>query len=69
MGIREYWIIDYAARGGEKFLGDPKQPTIFVCELVNDEYVMNQFRGNSQIISPNFPQLKLTAQQVFDAAF
>ena len=68
IGIPEYWIVDYAARGGKKFLGDPKQPTIFVCELVNGEYIMNQFQGNSQIISPNFSQLNLTAQQVFEAA-
>ena len=68
IGISEYWIVDYAARGGKKFLGDPKQPTIFVCELVSSEYIMNQFQGNSPIISPNFPQLTLTAQQVFEAA-
>jgi Uma2 family endonuclease len=68
IGLPEYWIVDYAALGGNKFIGDPKQPTIFVCELVNNEYKMNQFQGNSRIISPNFPQLNLTAQQVFDAA-
>jgi len=68
MGIGEYWIVDYAALGGKKFLGDPKQRMIFVCELVNGEYRMNQFQGDSQIVSPNFPQLNLTAQQVFDAA-
>lgn len=68
MGLPEYWIVDYVALGGNKFLGDPKQPTIFVCELVDNEYKMNKFQGNSRIISPNFPQLNLTAQQVFDAA-
>ena len=68
IGIPEYWIVDYAAKGGKKFLGAPKQPTIFVCELVNGEYIMNPFQGNSQIISPNFLQLNLTAQQVFEAA-
>lgn len=67
MGLPEYWIVDYAALGGNKFLGDPKQPTIFVCELVDNEYKMNKFQGNSRIIAPNFPQLNLTAQQVFDA--
>lgn len=68
MGISEYWIADYAALGGKKFIGDPKQPTIFVCELVNGEYSFNQFRGDNKIISPTFPQLNLTAQQIFDAA-
>lgn len=68
MGISEYWIADYAALGGKKFIGNPKQPTIFVCELVNGEYSFNQFRGDNKIISPTFPQLNLTAQQIFDAA-
>lgn len=68
MGIGEYWIVDYAALGGKKFLGNPKQPTIFVCELVNGEYRMNSFQGPCRIISPNFPQLNLTAQQVFETA-
>lgn len=67
MGIPEYWIVDYAALGGRKFLGNPKQPTIFVCELVDGEYQMTTFQGNSPILSPRFPQLNLTAQQIFDA--
>jgi Uma2 family endonuclease len=68
MGIRESWIADYAALGGRKFIGNPKQPTIFVCELVDGEYQMTPFQGNSLIISPTFPQLDLTAKQIFDAA-
>ena len=68
MGIPEYWIADYSAKGGTKFLGDPKQASIFVCELINGEYRMNQFQGNSRIVSPVFPELNLTAQQIFDAA-
>jgi Uma2 family endonuclease len=68
MGIPEYWIADYAALGGRKFIGNPKQPTIFVCELVDGEYQMTAFQGNAAIASPTFPQLNLTAQQIFDAA-
>jgi Uma2 family endonuclease len=68
MGIPEYWIADYAALGGRDFLGNPKQPALFVCELVDFEYVRTLFRGNTPIVSPTFPQLNLTAQQVFDAA-
>jgi len=67
MGIPEYWIVDYAALGGRKFIGNPKQPTIFVCELVDGEYQMNPFRGADRIGSLTFPQLNLTAQQVFDS--
>ncbi|QLE57752.1 Uma2 family endonuclease [Nostoc sp. TCL26-01] len=68
MGIPEYWIADYAALGARKFIGNPKQPTIFICELVDGEYQMTPFQGNSVISSPTFPQLNLTAQQIFDAA-
>jgi Uma2 family endonuclease len=68
MGIPEYWIVDYAALGGRNFIGNPKQPTIFVCQLIEGEYQMTQFSGSDLIVSPTFPQLNLTAQQVFDAA-
>ncbi|MEH1803727.1 MAG: Uma2 family endonuclease [Nostoc sp.] len=68
MGIPEYWIADYAALGARKFIGNPKQPTIFICELVDGEYQMTPFQGNTAILSPNFPQLNLTAQQIFNAA-
>jgi Uma2 family endonuclease len=67
MGIPEYWIIDYAALGGRKFIGNPKVPTIFVCELIDGEYQMTPFRGNDRILSPTFGQMNLSLQQVFDA--
>lgn len=69
MGIPEYWIVDYAGLGGRDFIGNPKQPAIFVCELVDGEYVKTLFRGNNLIVSPIFPNLNLTAQQIFDSAF
>lgn len=68
MGIPEFWIADYKGLGGRKFIGNPKQPTFSVCQLVGDEYIITKFTGNDLIISPAFPQLNLTAQQVFDAA-
>ncbi|MGG6266771.1 Uma2 family endonuclease [Leptolyngbya sp. AN03gr2] len=67
LGISEYWIVDYAALGARRFLGNPKEPTLWVCELIEDEYQMNAFRGNDRIISPTFPELQLTAAQVFQA--
>lgn len=67
IGIPEYWIVDYAAFGGRKFIGNPKIPTIFVCELIDGEYQMTPYTGNNRIVSPTFPQLNLTAQQVFDS--
>ena len=64
MGIPEYWIVDYGAFGGKRFIGNPKQPTISIYSLVDDEYIVNQFRGDDLIISPLFPELKLTLSQI-----
>lgn len=66
MGIPEYWIVDYAALGARKFIGNPKQPTISIYHLVEEEYQIAQFRGDERIISPTFPELNLTANQVFN---
>ena len=67
MGIPEYWICDYAALGGRVFIGNPKTPTLFVCVLIDGEYQMSPFRGDDRIISPTFPNLNLTVQQIFDS--
>ena len=68
MGISEYWIVDYAALGGRNFIGNPKQPTISVCNLVDEEYQISKFRDNERIISQTFPELNLTANQIFQAS-
>lgn len=65
MGIPEYWMIDYAALGGRNFIGNPKQPTISICNLVDGEYQILKFRDNDPIVSPTFPDLNLTANQIF----
>jgi Uma2 family endonuclease len=64
MGILEYWIVDYAALGGRKFIGNPKQPTISVCNLVEEEYQITKFQNSDRLISQTFPDLNLTANQV-----
>ena len=68
MGIPEYWIVDYAALGGRNFIGNPKQPTISVCNLVDEEYQISKFRDHERIISQTFPELDLTANQIFQAS-
>ncbi|MEA5578510.1 Uma2 family endonuclease [Anabaena sp. UHCC 0451] len=65
MGIKEYWIVDYQPFGATKFVNEPKQPTITVCSLMGEEYKINQFRNNDSIISSTFPELNLTANQIF----
>jgi Uma2 family endonuclease len=67
LGIPEYWVVDYAAKGGRRFIGNPKQPTISVYQLVDGEYQISQFRGNDLVESLAFPELRLTASQIFRA--
>lgn len=67
MGIAEYWIIDYAALGGRNFIGNPKQPTILVCNLVDGEYQISKFQNSDRLISQIFPELNLTVNQIFQA--
>lgn len=67
MGIREYWLVDYLGLGGRRFLGNPKQPTIFIHEFIDGEYQVNAFREQERLISPTFPELLLTVAQVFQA--
>jgi Uma2 family endonuclease len=65
MGIPEYWIVDYLGLGGRKFIGNPKQPTLSVYQLVDGEYQVKQFRENERVESLAFPELNLTAEQIF----
>ncbi|MFM6135462.1 MAG: Uma2 family endonuclease [Cuspidothrix sp.] len=67
IGIPEYWIVDYAAMGGRRFIGNPKQPTISIYSLVEGEYQVSQFRGDDLIVSPALKELSLTANQIFQA--
>ncbi|MEH2143008.1 Uma2 family endonuclease [Nostoc sp.] len=67
LGIPEYWIVDYLGLGGRRFIGNPKQPTISIYQLIEGEYQVRQFRGNDRIHSPAFPEFNLTAEQIFKA--
>ena len=65
LGIPEYWIVDYLAIGSRTLLGNPKQPTIFIHQLVEGEYQVQSLTGSERIISSTFPELELTCDQVF----
>lgn len=67
LGILEYWIADYAALGGNQFLGYPKQPTLSICCLQDRVYDAIQLRGPEPIVSPTFPDLQITAHDVLQA--
>jgi Uma2 family endonuclease len=68
LGVPEYWIVDYLGIGGREYIGKPKQPTITICTLREDEYQKQLFHKEDRLISTIFPDLQLTAQQIFAAS-
>jgi Uma2 family endonuclease len=67
IGVFEYWIVDYLALGGTPYIGNPKRPTVSIYQLIDSEYQVNQFSSNESIVSLAFPDLSLTANQIFQA--
>jgi len=68
LGIPEYWIVDYLGIGGREYIGKPKQPILTICTLVEDEYQKRLFRHDDLLVSSIFPDLQLTAQQIFNSS-
>ncbi|MEG3902462.1 Uma2 family endonuclease [Microcoleus sp. B4-C5] len=67
LGVPEYWIVDYLAIGSREFLGNPKVPTVFVHLLdAEGNYQRSAFKGSERIVSPTFPELTLTAEEVMN---
>ncbi|MBS9394910.1 MAG: Uma2 family endonuclease [Dolichospermum sp. LBC05a] len=62
--IPEYWIIDFRALGGIQFIGNPKQPTLTICQLINGVYQQEKYRLEDSIFSPLFPDLKLKLDDI-----
>jgi Uma2 family endonuclease len=54
-GIPEYWLID------------PDQQVVFILRLNGAEYGEERFESKQLIVSPAFPGLKLTAEQILNA--
>ncbi|MBD2506618.1 Uma2 family endonuclease [Nostoc muscorum FACHB-395] len=67
LGIGEYWIADYLGLGGKRYIGLSKEPTITIYQLLDGTYQAQQFRGTEHLISQTFPDLNLTAEQIFVA--
>lgn len=59
LNIPEYWIVDFRGLGGLQFIGNPKQPTLTICQLVNGVYQQQQYRLGETISSYLFPDLQL----------
>jgi len=64
LGIPEYWIVDFRALGGLQFIGNPKQPTLTVCQLVDGIYQQQKYRLGDMISSYLFPNLQLKLDDV-----
>lgn len=64
LGIPEYWIVDYRGLGGVAFIGKPKQPTITVCQLIDQDYTQQLFRLGQPIISPLLKNLQLRLDDI-----
>lgn len=76
LGIPEYWIVDYLALAKcfrrklalRSILGNPKLPTVFVYQLIDGKYQASSFKNSELIVSPTFPELELTAEQICQAS-
>ncbi|NJP08827.1 MAG: Uma2 family endonuclease [Leptolyngbyaceae cyanobacterium RU_5_1] len=56
---------EYAARGIPEFWRvDPTRGGVMVLWLEGTAYKVREFRGTDRVISPTFPQLQLTADQI-----
>ncbi len=69
LSIPEYWIVDYAGLGGRRFIGNPKQPTLSINILIDGEYQTQIYRDINPICSSIFPELNLTASEIFHQRF
>ena len=54
-GIPEYWLID------------PNRSVVIVLTLKDGAYQAREFRGSDRVVSPTFPDLQLTAEQILRA--
>ena len=52
IGVPEYWLVD------------PAREWVIVGTLTNGSYLFQTFIGEAAIVSPTFPELKLTAAEV-----
>ena len=68
MGIAEYWIIDFRALGAVRYIGQPKQATITLCQLIDGEYQLERLVAGQTLHSLVFPNLALKTDAIFASA-
>lgn len=64
LNIPEYWIVDFRGLGGWQFIGNPKQPTLTVCYLVNGVFEQQKYRLGENIHSYLLPKLQLKLDEI-----
>ena len=57
--IPEYWIVDFRALGGLRYIGNPKTPKFTVNRLRGQMYEQQQYVSAEIIDSEIFPGLQL----------
>jgi Uma2 family endonuclease len=62
--IPEYWIVDFRALGGLRFIGNPKTPKFTVSYLRNQMYEQQQYGSEEIIESEIFPGLQLCLENL-----
>ncbi|NER00249.1 MAG: Uma2 family endonuclease [Cyanothece sp. SIO2G6] len=67
LGVPEYWIVDYLGLGGREYIGNPKQPTVTICQLVKDMYERRSLHRGDVLVSSTFPEFRLESDRVFAA--
>jgi Uma2 family endonuclease len=68
LGIPEYWIVDYLAIASRSYLGNPKIPSVFVYQLIDSQYQVQQYKEGDRIVSQTFPELAITVEQIINAS-
>lgn len=70
IGIQEYWVVDYAALGGMRYIGRPKQPTLSIYSMDSEQGEFGKaklFRAGDCIESIILPDLKIMADDLWRA--
>lgn len=70
IGVQEYWIVDYGALGGMRYIGHLKQSTlsIYTMDPETGKFGMpQQFRGDNKIKSTVVFELAVTAKALWKA--
>lgn len=49
-GVLEYWITDYLGLGGREYIGQPKQPTVTLCQLTGNFYDKRLFQQDETLV-------------------